>query len=228
MNTSAAIAILFAGWFAYGALHSILASFRAKEWVARQWPNVMPYYRLLFNAVSLAGLVPLLYIAMTYPAPGLWQWRGAWQWVAILSAVVATLGIAWMFRYYDIAEFLGLRQARYKSISPDIGPFRLSPAHRFVRHPWYALALLMIWTRDMNMLTFVSSLMATVYFYIGSRMEENKLCALYGEVYRRYCRLVPGLLPLPWRFLKTAEVKILLESVPPEMASNTSGENQGK
>ena len=55
----------------------------------------------------------------------------------------------------------------------------------------------------------VSSLCWTFYLVLGSRLEETRLIALHGEAYRRYRMLVPGLLPLPWRFLRTRDLREL-------------------
>lgn len=224
MNNFAEICILLASWIAYGAMHSAMASFRLKNWIAAHLPAIMPYYRILFNFISIAGLIPILYISLTIPTIYLWKWGGGLQWIATITGFAAAAGIVWSFRYYDITEFVGTRQINNKSMTPDIGMFRLSPMHRFVRHPWYALALLIIWTRDMDLLLLTSSIMATVYFVIGSRLEEKKLLALYGEIYDRYCIKVPALFPLPWRFLRTSEAQALMLG----MTINVSGKEIAK
>jgi hypothetical protein len=46
-----------------------------------------------------------------------------------------------------------------------------------------------------------TAVMITLYFVLGSRLEERKLLVYHGDVYRRYRRLVPSLVPLPWRYL---------------------------
>lgn len=209
MNPTIVICMLIAAWIGYGVLHSAMASFQAKNWVAAQFPYLMPYYRILFNLASLVGLIPILYLTLALPSVSLWRWEGIFYWVSLVSALAAVAGFIWSFRYYDIYEFIGIRQLHEKSSTPDIGKFRLSPLHRFVRHPWYSLSLLIIWTRDMNVLLLVSSVMATIYFISGSRMEEKKLHALYGEAYVEYCKRVPALFPLPWRILRNNEKKEL-------------------
>jgi protein-S-isoprenylcysteine O-methyltransferase Ste14 len=89
--------------------------------------------------------------------------------------------------------------------------FQLSPFHRYVRHPWYFFGLVLLWTRDMNATTLLSSAFITLYFVIGSRMEEKKLLVYHGDSYRRYMARVPGLLPLPWKTLTAEEAETLLK-----------------
>lgn len=63
----------------------------------------------------------------------------------------------------------------------------------------------------MNAARLVSALAITAYFVIGSRLEEQKLIARFGEAYRRYRDRVPGLLPRPWRTLRREDARRLLE-----------------
>jgi protein-S-isoprenylcysteine O-methyltransferase Ste14 len=51
----------------------------------------------------------------------------------------------------------------------------------------------------------------TAYFVVGSWLEERKLTACHDEVYRRYIAAVPGLLPLPWKFLSVADANALIQ-----------------
>ena len=55
----------------------------------------------------------------------------------------------------------------------------------------------------------VSVIMMTLYFVIGSRLEEKKLLSYYGNAYAHYRRKVPGLVPLPWKRLSHAEAQEL-------------------
>jgi protein-S-isoprenylcysteine O-methyltransferase Ste14 len=57
----------------------------------------------------------------------------------------------------------------------------------------------------------LSAVMMTLYFFIGSRFEERKLIRYHGEQYRRYRELVPGLIPLPWKYLRKEQMQKLLE-----------------
>ena len=196
-------------WAAYGALHSLFSGNKFKAKVAQAWPSAWPAYRLVYNVLAISLLVPALWITQRYDAAPLWLVPG---WLAWPIFIIAFLGFIWSLRWYDSATFLGLRQWR-DNVGPDgeSEVFTLSPLHRYVRHPWYALGLLVLWTRDLNAAWLVAALVITVYLVIGSRLEENKLAARYGSAYRRYCRRVPGLFPMPGRFL-TAEEARMLES----------------
>jgi len=129
---------------------------------------------------------------------------------------LALLALACFFvstRAYDMGEFLGTRQLR-EHVSDDHQTFTLSGFHRFVRHPWYCIGLVLIWTRNMNESLLVSSLALTAYFLVGSILEERKLVARYGDAYREYMARVPGLIPVPWKFLSTAEANALMQRQP--------------
>jgi protein-S-isoprenylcysteine O-methyltransferase Ste14 len=193
---------LLLGWCAYAFVHSLLASLALKAAVTRNWPGIAPWYRLGYNLFAAVSALPLVWLFYTVPGDNLWAWRGIWAWLGNGLALAAVAGVMISSRSYDMDEFLGLRQirARVCDATADDG-FRISPLHRFVRHPWYSFGLVIVWTRDMNEAMLVSALAITLYFVIGSRFEERKLIALHGDSYSRYRKRVPGLLPLPWKFL---------------------------
>ncbi|WP_456404573.1 DUF1295 domain-containing protein [Thiolapillus sp.] len=193
---------LVAAWLGYFIIHSVLASLMVKNWVAHRWPRRMPWYRLFFNVVATVLLVVPLYLTWAIGGESLFAWKGLWWWLGNGLALAAVAGFIYSLRHYDGSEFLGLRQLRDgERRVEDQERFRISPLHRHVRHPWYFLGLILIWTRDMTAAMLVSAIMMTLYFILGSWLEERKLLAYYGEAYREYRRRVPGLLPLPWRRL---------------------------
>ena len=206
------IVLLAFCWLAYFALHSTLASLAAKSRVAANWPNLMPYYRLTFNVLASLLILPILWLTYRNPEPVLWRWQGIAAWLANGLALAALLGFWLSLKSYDMQEFLGLRQLRlHVRKVEDQEHFHLSPFHRFVRHPWYFFGLVLIWTRDMGATTLLSSVFITVYFAVGSLLEERKLLVYHGDTYRRYMARVPGLIPLPWKFLSAAEAEALLQ-----------------
>lgn len=193
------------GWLLYALLHSLTASIRCKAFCQRRWPIFFARYRLLYNGLALVLLIPLVALSMHSPGPQLWTWTGAAAWLLNGLAVLVVVAFLRGGGGYDLMAFLGLRP------QAAVGTPRLviSQWHRFVRHPWYSLALVLIWTRDMDAASLVSATAITLYFVVGSRLEEDKLVAEFGERYREYRRRVPGLVPLPWRVLSKDEARRL-------------------
>ncbi len=201
---------LIAAWLGYFVVHSLLASLSVKTWVADHWPQLMPWYRLFFNTMAVLLLIIPLYLTWAIGGETVFAWKGIWWWVGNGLAVAALAGFLYSLRHYDSSEFLGLRQLRDgEQRVEDQERFRVSPLHQHVRHPWYFLGLILIWTRDMTAAMLVSSVMMTLYFVVGSWLEERKLLAYYGKAYHEYRQRVPGLLPLPWRRLSREQAQKL-------------------
>ena len=190
-------------WVAYAALHSLLAANRVKILIAAAIPSLHPYYRSLYNLLAVLLLIPAGWLAYRTPGPPLWAWHGLTAWGANgLCAVLAVLLLRPVG--YDTQAFVGL--------APERTGLVIGPWHRYVRHPWYFVGLVLIWTRDMNLSTLVSALAITAYFVIGSRLEEAKLIAVIGDPYRDYQRRVAALLPLPWKILDPQTARQLMVS----------------
>lgn len=204
--------ILVAAWLAYFVIHSWMASLSLKYHVANNWPGFMPVYRICFNLLALLLIIPPLLLTFTLPGPVIWQWNGLAWWVANGFAVLALAGVFWSLRDYDGNEFLGIRQWRERETAvEDQEGFHISTLHRFVRHPWYSLSLVLIWTRDMNLPFITTAILMTLYFIVGSQLEERKLLAYHGAKYRRYRELVPALFPVPWKYLTRRQADDLLD-----------------
>jgi protein-S-isoprenylcysteine O-methyltransferase Ste14 len=199
-------------WAGYFIIHSLLASLTVKGWVADRNPDFMPMYRLMFNFIAIVLLAAPLWVLFTGQRIMLWDYQGWLFWLTNSIAALALIAFMVSLKYYDGSEFLGLRQlkAQEKSIE-DQEHLHLSPFHRYVRHPWYCFALILIWTRPMDSLMLVSAVFMSLYFFIGSRLEEKKLVQYYGRVYEHYISKVPGLFPLPWKHLTTSQVNELMD-----------------
>lgn len=205
------ISLLIAMWIGYFVVHSLLAAHKIKQAVYDRWPRVARRYRLLYNLVALLLLIPPLALTYSLQTPRLWEWEDWQQWLADSLAVMAILGFVYSLRGYSGMDFLGLAQLRSEqSTTPlDTGELRISFLHRFVRHPWYFFTLVIIWTRDMNVAFLVTSVLVTLYFLIGSWLEEQKLIQQFGARYQDYRARVPGLVPRPWKFLSRADTETL-------------------
>jgi protein-S-isoprenylcysteine O-methyltransferase Ste14 len=198
-------------WMLYFALHSLLASLWFKSRVAARFSNLMPAYRLIFNSLATALLIPPVWLMYQLNSEPLWQFEGIWHWLRLFVLLLTVIGFVWSLRYYDSKEFLGLKQLRQgRREIEDQESLQISPLHRYVRHPWYSLGLLLVWSLDMDAARLVSAILITAYLVIGSRFEEQKLMRYHGEKYRRYCERVPGLIPIPGHRLTQAEAERLM------------------
>ncbi|MCO6411645.1 MAG: DUF1295 domain-containing protein [Thiogranum sp.] len=211
MSSAAHLMLLAAAWVLYGLVHSFLAGHACKAWVKKRFPTGFRAYRLTFNLAALLLLSVPLALLFSYPGDPLWRWPGIWGWLADAAALAAIAGFAATYKIYNTGEFLGTSQLRKAPATlDDQAPMSVSWAHRFVRHPWYFLGLVIIWTREMNAALLVSAVVLTLYLFIGSRLEERKLVGIYGEQYRDYQRRVPAMIPLPWRYLSRREAERLM------------------
>ena len=204
--------LLIIGVFgAYFVLHSLLASLWMKQRTAGCCPALMPYYRLIYNLLAVVLALPLVYLVWRYPGDSLWQWQGVAFYIVNSIALAALILLLYSLRLYDMQEFMGLRQAKGKVHQvQDQEHFQLSTFHRYVRHPWYFLILVIIWTRDITTSGLLIYSLVSLYLFIGSRLEERKLIAYHGAVYDAYRQRVAGLFPLPWKILSKSEAQRLV------------------
>ena len=172
----------------------------------------MPAYRLVYNFLAVILLIPLLWFMHQNPGVLIWQWPGLAAWLMKGFTVAAILGFIWSLKSYDNGVFLGITQWRNRHTdSTDPDSLYISTLHRFVRHPWYFFFLVILWTQDLHLTQLFVYSLISVYFVIGSRMEERKLIAHYGKTYEEYCRQVPGLIPLPWKWLSKEKANQLMQ-----------------
>lgn len=204
--------IVIGVFLAYFVLHTLTASLSMKQWVAGRWPEVMPWYRLAFNALAIILTIPLLVVMFLFPGEILWSWQGIGFYLTSTMAIMALIGFFYSLKHYDLSEFWGTRQLKEDNSSVyDQESFHISPFHRYVRHPWYFFALVLIWTRDVSTVQLLVYSMVTAYFVIGSKFEERKLIAYHGEVYKKYQQKVAGVIPLPWKILSAEQARALLD-----------------
>ena len=203
--------LLAIGLIAFFILHSVLASVFVKQKLEQGSPFIVKYYRLFYNLLAVVLFMPLAFVMRTYSGPVLWSWDPPYSLLADALAVCAILAFIWTLRGYDMLEFMGIRQLSSKNVSVyDQGAMHISTLHRYVRHPWYTLILVMLWTRNIHVAQLVAYSLVTLYFVIGSRLEEKKLIIYYGDAYKQYMKKVPGLIPIPGRHINKQEAQDLI------------------
>jgi protein-S-isoprenylcysteine O-methyltransferase Ste14 len=197
------IVIAFA---AFAALHSLIAGVAPRERLKRviEPRLVEGWYRLVYNLVAVVALIPTLALVALLPDRTLWAVPMPWTVPLLALQGIGLLGLVGALFATDVWRFAGLRQvAAYLAGDPlplPAPPLQVSGMYRVVRHPLYFFSLLVIWPSPLmtgNVLVF--NLVATLYFVVGSRVEERRLLRVHGDAYRAYRERVSWLVPLPPR-----------------------------
>ena len=176
--------------------HSIMArrSFRRSTTV------FMPeeYYRAFYAITS--GIVLLIIIVLwqktAYSLPVI---KGFFRWTFRLFFLISVAGFIWGSRSLKHFDPLGIRNVlnRLRGRKPWQTPFIVKGAYRWVRHPLYFFALLMIWSSpDLTADRMLFNVLWTLWIVTGSVFEERDLVDEFGDEYREYQQKVPMLIPV--------------------------------
>ncbi len=192
------------GWVLWCTLHSTLISITVTEYIKRKMGGSFRYYRLIFNAVSVATLIPLIYYSRMIREAPVFFWEGPFAIIQVLLFATALCLFVAGGRHYSWAQFSGVAQIR--SDKPDgslceCDTFVVSGIHRIIRHPWYLGGMMIVWVENLSVSTILINIIISVYFIVGSILEERKLVRQFGEKYREYQQTVSML--FPWRWLKS-------------------------
>jgi methanethiol S-methyltransferase len=189
--------LIYAGlWFGFGASHSLLAGATLRRLFGAG-------YRLAYNAIALVSLAAILVLGRTGLAPGEIVFdRPVWLQAAQVVLVVAGLAAGvFALRGYDLGLLGGTAQWRAArngtAIDDGDEALHLDGLHRYVRHPLYAATFPILWGLVDSEFALATAIWASAYFWLGSRYEERRLIARYGEAYRHYRANVPAF--LPWK-----------------------------
>jgi methanethiol S-methyltransferase len=150
-------------------------------------------------------LVTSLVLLVTF-----WQWQpwhaviwrfSAQPWAGLawgLYAIGWVVAVAATFMVNHL-DFLGLKQAGWRSRRRPYEPpsFTQRWLYRWVRHPMMTGLIVAFWaTPSMTAGHLVFAAAGAGYILVGIRFEERDLRRELGEVYLRYARQVPALVPL--------------------------------
>jgi protein-S-isoprenylcysteine O-methyltransferase Ste14 len=190
-------------WSAYLALHSAMISITVTDRLKRALPDGFRFYRLFFNLVAIATLVPVVIYSRGVKGETLFTWDGP---LVILKWAMLATGLLLFVagsRHYDLLQFLGIRQiqegARHRLINRS-GTLDASGVLGLIRHPYYSGVILLFWASDLDMTTLVINVVVTAYVVIGTLLEERKLLLEFGDGYRSYQARVSMF--VPWKWLK--------------------------
>jgi protein-S-isoprenylcysteine O-methyltransferase Ste14 len=185
----------------YGVSHSWLAGNLKRVFRVRFGERAYHgLYRLLFNFISLVSLLPISWLFSAYPGTLIWQIDPPYQSIIMIIQLIGLIGAVISLLQIDLWRFLGVSQLiAYLTNQPLPLPdeaLQRRGLYRLVRHPLYLftiIAMFAVPTMTESYLAFCIG--ATVYFVIGSKIEERRLLNAYGESYRDYQKQVPWLIP---------------------------------
>lgn len=193
--------ILIFIWVFWCTLHSFMISTSITNFLKSRLGSLYRFYRLLFNAVSIITIIPVLVYSYSVKSEILFRWEGLY---IIFQAIIVVISFYFFYsgaKYYDGLQFLGIRQIKednlHKLLSQS-GQLDTKGILCVTRHPWYLGSILIIWVRDLSHKTIVENLILVIYLIVGTILEERKLIAEFGDQYREYQKRVSMLFPFKW------------------------------
>lgn len=206
MPNSTLILAIYLAFFA--ALHSFLASLRAKRY-ARQalGSKVDTWYMTIFSLIALITILPLVYLLYLFPGQILYVVPTPWRWLMIcgqvLTAIVSTKAFLDAPHRFKISAQLSAPH------TPEAGPLAIRGVYRWIRDPFLLSGLIIIWlTPFMTVNLLILYILTTLYLYMGSLHWERRLVAQFGTDYRDYEKQVPRMIPRRKRYNGEAQRKI--------------------
>jgi protein-S-isoprenylcysteine O-methyltransferase Ste14 len=196
-------------WVLWCALHSALIATRATDYMKKKLGERYRFYRLFFNIVSLATLIPVMYYSTSLPQEPVFRWEGPLVIVKYLLLVASMYLFVAGAQHYNMSQFLGIRQIKTGRANLSLSghdTFDTSGILNAVRHPWYTAGIMIVWARDMSLSNFLTNIVISAYFIIGTVLEERKLVLEFGEKYREYQKNVSMFIPYKWLKARIAGV----------------------
>ncbi|MCH8486142.1 MAG: isoprenylcysteine carboxylmethyltransferase family protein [Candidatus Cyclonatronum sp.] len=196
--------IFAVAFLAFAVLHSLLASRAVKSRVIGALPFMRWYYRLLYNMLALVTF-GLVWFLAPVEHQLLYHIEPPGQWLMHLIQLGALAGLWLSLRHAGSSAFLGLVQLRdarrsetnYDLDEPASAQIAISGPFRYMRHPLYVFSIILLIAHPIMTLKWaLFTLCCILYFVIGSRFEERRLLARFGDSYAEYRKQVPAFIPI--------------------------------
>lgn len=196
MEKEGAYILLAILWIAYYGMHSILASMRAKRFVASRFPKIWRYYRVAYNVIAVLGAGVIFMYQWSLPTVMQMPTKA---WMLCLGAIIIFIGLfigGAAFLSFDKSEFFGLKQLEGKPEKK--GKLLTSGLYSMVRHPLYFALILIIsgyLLYSFHLSNLIFAICTFTYLLIGTKLEEAKLVETFGRDYLAYRHKVKMLIP---------------------------------
>jgi len=175
-----------------------------------------------FYAISSGLMLTLVVVLWQRVDTPVFRLEGVARWIAVASSwLAAALLVFSGYALRRTIDFLGLKPIRAHLRGGPLRstPFLVDGPFRWVRHPLYSCILALLWARpEMMADLFLLAILWSGWIVVGTVLEERDLVADFGDVYRRYQKQVPML--VPWR----GRVRVRLEGVQDGPAATSRGE----
>jgi protein-S-isoprenylcysteine O-methyltransferase Ste14 len=178
-----------------------MISLRATEYLQRRFGSHFRFYRLVFNLVAIATIIPVILYGQSLQGRVLFHWEGFMIVFQVLLLAAAVLLFFAGAKHYDMLQFLGLRQIRTgtaHSVLTETGKLVTTGILGMTRHPWYLATIMLVWARGLDVAALITNGILTIYLIVGTVLEERKLIIEYGEDYRKYQKKVSMLIPFKY------------------------------
>jgi protein-S-isoprenylcysteine O-methyltransferase Ste14 len=182
------------GWIGYGAIHSILASIKCKDFFERKAPFIAQHYRILYLLIASITLVMMAVLFWETPRFLLWEQTTYFQIPGIILIISGSIimGIT-ISKYFSTTK--NINDLIHDKNVPELFQKGL---HSYVRHPLYLGTFLLIWGFFLIFpygSLLITNVIITLYTLLGTVYEEKKLMRVFGEKYARYKKEVPMIFP---------------------------------
>lgn len=194
----------------WAVLHSVTATTATKEMV-RSLLGDRAYeglYRLLYNGFAVLTFLPVFYFYLLLPNEPLWTVGEPWRWLLWALQGAGAAGLLLALWQTDFWAFAGVKQAYQFMMGEPINAeakqtlgeaLVIGGLYRYMRHPLYSFSMLFLWANPvMTRNSFVLAVLFSLYFVVGSVLEERRLAEQFGRLYVDYKRRVPRFVPRPW------------------------------
>jgi protein-S-isoprenylcysteine O-methyltransferase Ste14 len=183
--------------------HSILASNKVKKIFQKRFGNLIAYYRIGYNIISLISFI-IIYLSLPHIDITVYDLPNPYDLIILFFQMLSLIGFIWSARYFSSGEFSGwsqIKRFRAGNYDPndldESSTFRIEGPYKYSRHPVYFFSIMFLVMRPVMTLTYlIIVVIFVVYFYIGSIFEENRLIEKFSSAYIDYQKSVPRIFPI--------------------------------